>query len=98
MDDLKAWPRQELTFTIECSGNHGFPWFIGGIGNAMWAGTPLAPLLEEAEVLDEGIEVVFYGHGCGRRDACATMKMTQNFARSMSLADASTPITCSATR
>ncbi len=59
LDDLKAWPRQELTFTIECSGNNGLPWFTGGIGNAVWAGTPLAPLLEEAGVLEDGIEVIF---------------------------------------
>ena len=51
-----------MTFTIECSGNTGLPFFWGGIGNATWAGTPLAPLLQEAGVLDEGREVVFYGH------------------------------------
>src|SRR5204862_7114285 len=32
--DLKALPRQKVTFTVECSGNHGFPFFTGGIGNA----------------------------------------------------------------
>ena len=46
LDDIKSRPRQEVVFTIECSGNHGFPDFVGGIGNARWAGTPLAPLLE----------------------------------------------------
>jgi DMSO/TMAO reductase YedYZ molybdopterin-dependent catalytic subunit len=25
--DLRARPRQEVVFTLECSGNHGFPWF-----------------------------------------------------------------------
>ena len=40
--DIKARPRQEVVFTVECSGNHGFPFFTGGIGNARWAGTPLA--------------------------------------------------------
>ena len=39
-------PRQEVTFTLECSGNTGLPFFTGGVGNATWAGTPLAPLLE----------------------------------------------------
>jgi DMSO/TMAO reductase YedYZ molybdopterin-dependent catalytic subunit len=42
--DLRARPRQEVTFTLECSGNHGGP-LIGLIGTARWAGTPLAPLL-----------------------------------------------------
>jgi DMSO/TMAO reductase YedYZ molybdopterin-dependent catalytic subunit len=63
--DLKARTRREVDFTLECSGNNGFPFFIGGIGNARWAGTPLAPLLRRARVLDEGIEVVFWGEDAG---------------------------------
>jgi DMSO/TMAO reductase YedYZ molybdopterin-dependent catalytic subunit len=63
--DLKARARREVDFTLECSGNNGFPFFIGGIGNARWAGTPLAPLLRRAGVLDEGIEVVFWGKDAG---------------------------------
>ncbi|MDQ5854101.1 MAG: molybdopterin-dependent oxidoreductase, partial [Chloroflexota bacterium] len=42
---LRQRPRQEVIFTLECSGNHGFPFFTGGIGTAHWVGTPLAPLL-----------------------------------------------------
>ncbi|HEV2919139.1 MAG TPA: molybdopterin-dependent oxidoreductase, partial [Actinomycetota bacterium] len=30
--DLKARARREVVFTMECSGNHGLPFFIGGIG------------------------------------------------------------------
>ena len=91
--DIKARPRQEVTFTIECSGNHGFPFFIGGIGNARWAGTPLAPILKEAGVLESGIEVVFWGTDEGEiaLDVSATSRFKQNFARSMSLADAMDP-------
>ena len=48
--DIKAKPRKEVTFTIECSGNTGLPFFNGGIGNARWAGTPLAAILKEAEI------------------------------------------------
>ena len=69
LDDIKARPRQEVVFTIECSGNHGFPFFTGGIGNARWAGTPLAPILEEAGVRENGIEVVFWGADEGEIDA-----------------------------
>ena len=66
LDDLKnARPRREVTFTLECSGNHGFPFVIGAIGNARWAGTPLAPLLQRAGVLDQGTEVVFWGADSG---------------------------------
>ena len=92
--DLKARPRQEVVFTVECSGNHGFPFFIGGIGNAAWAGTPLAAILEEAGVKENGIEVVFWGTDIGDialKDDIRDVKMHQNFARSMSLADAMSP-------
>ncbi|RIK44300.1 MAG: sulfite oxidase [Chloroflexi bacterium] len=90
LDDLLALPRQELTFTLECSGNTGLPFFWGGIGNAHWAGTPLAPLLEEAGVLDDGIEVVFWGHDAGE-EMFGEQTVTQHFARSMSLTDAMHP-------
>ncbi len=92
--DIKARPREERTFTVECSGNHGFPDFTGAIGNAVWAGTPLAGLLEEAGVAETGIEVVFWGTDVGDialKDAIRDVKMHQNFARSMSLADAMSP-------
>ncbi len=92
--DIKARQRQEVTFTMECSGNHGLPFFNGGIGNARWAGTPLAALLEEAKIKDNGIEVVFWGADVGDvelKDAFHDVKMHQKFARSMSLADAMAP-------
>jgi DMSO/TMAO reductase YedYZ molybdopterin-dependent catalytic subunit len=63
--DLTTRPRREVTFTMECSGNTGLPFFIGGIGNARWAGTPLAAVLRQACVLDEATEVVFWGHDRG---------------------------------
>ena len=92
--DIKQRPRQEVAFTIECSGNDGLPFFNGGIGNAHWAGTPLAPILTEAGVLDNGIEVVFWGADEGEitlKDDVRDVKFTQNFARSMSLAEAINP-------
>ena len=90
--DLKARPRQETVFTIECSGNHGFPFFTGGIGNARWAGTPLAAVLEEARVKENGIEVVFWGTDVGDVELKErNVKMHQNFARSMTLAEAMNP-------
>jgi DMSO/TMAO reductase YedYZ molybdopterin-dependent catalytic subunit len=92
--DIKARPRQEVTFTVECSGNTAFPFFIGGIGNAKWAGTSLAAVLEDAGVKDNGIEVVFWGTDVGDielHDDIRDVKMHQNFARSMSLDDAMSP-------
>jgi DMSO/TMAO reductase YedYZ molybdopterin-dependent catalytic subunit len=63
--DLEARPRNEVTFTLECSGNTGLPFLIGAVGNARWAGTPLAPLLERSGVLEQGTEVVFWGADSG---------------------------------
>lgn len=63
--DLRAAPRHELDFTLECSGNTGLPFFVGGIGNGRWAGTPLAALLRRAGVLKSGREVVFWGADAG---------------------------------
>jgi DMSO/TMAO reductase YedYZ molybdopterin-dependent catalytic subunit len=63
--ELRGRPRREVTFTLECSGNHGFPFVIGAIGNARWAGTPLAPLLQRAGVVAQGTEVVFWGADSG---------------------------------
>ena len=90
LSELMARPRQEVAFTLECSGNHGFPWFLGGIGTARWAGTPLAAVLAEAGVRKNGIEVVFFGSDAGE-ETVREIKMPQHFARSLSLADAMNP-------
>src|SRR5215204_1208600 len=90
LDELKARERQEVTFTLECSGNMGLPFFWGGIGNATWAGTPLAPLLEEAGVQAPGREVVFWGADAGEQ-TWGEMTITEQFARSMVLDDAMNP-------
>ena len=87
LDDLTGRERQEVTYTMECSGNTGLPFFNGGIGNATWAGTPLAPILEEAGLLDDGIEVVFWGADAGEQ-TWREVTITEQFARSMSVADA----------
>ena len=96
LDDLKARPRQEVTFTLECSGNTGLPFFIGGIGNAVWAGTPLAPLLDEARLrrrthrgrlLGSG-RWRGRGYGSGGARPRDGVTITEQFARSMALADA----------
>ena len=90
LGDLKKRERRELAYTLECSGNHGFPWFVGAVGNARWAGTSLAPLLKEAGIRKGGIEVVFFGADAGEEEVRG-IKMKQNFARSMSVNDAMNP-------
>jgi DMSO/TMAO reductase YedYZ molybdopterin-dependent catalytic subunit len=88
--DLQARPHQDVAFTIECSGNHGPPFTGGLIGNAIWTGTPLAALLQEAGVLPEGSEVVFWGTETGPEDI-GGIQVVEQFARSMSLAEAMDP-------
>jgi DMSO/TMAO reductase YedYZ molybdopterin-dependent catalytic subunit len=99
LDALKARPRREVTFTLECSGNTGPPFFIGGVGNARWAGTPLAPLLECAGIEDPDAEIVFFGADSGAvtiRDNSGVVRspeppvltITEQFARSMTVDEA----------
>jgi len=90
LEQIHARPRQEVTFTVECGGNHGFNWFTGGIGNAKWAGTSLAQILQEAGIKKHGIEMVFFGSDEGDEEV-RDIKMKQNFSRSMSVEDALGP-------
>ncbi len=88
LDQLKDRPRKELTATIECSGNGSSPTFLGAIGNATWAGTPLAPLLAEAGLRkDASVEVAFYGADVGKEEL-AKQQVEQPFARTLPLPEA----------
>lgn len=66
VDDLRRRPRTSVDFTLECSGNHGLPFLIGGIGNARWSGTPLRRLLRQARPRASATEVVFWGADRGQ--------------------------------
>ena len=70
LDDVKARPARTAAVTLECAGNGralleprplSQPWLVGAVGTAEWTGTPLAPLLEEAGLAPEAVEVVFTG-------------------------------------
>lgn len=65
LSDLGSRPHKRVEFTLECSGNHGFPVFTGGIGNAVWGGAALAPILKSAGPLESAREVVFWGTDAG---------------------------------
>ena len=63
-------PRASVACTLECAGNGrarltprplSQPWLEEAIGNAEWTGTPLAPLLEEAGIEDNAVEILFTG-------------------------------------
>lgn len=83
LDELKKRKVKEQITTIECSGNAP----VGGlIFNAKWTGTPLAPLLKEAGIRPEGIEVVFFAADSGV-EKIRGGEYAQNFARSLAVKD-----------
>lgn len=100
--DLKALPKHDVTFALECSGNTGgAPFAIGLIGNARWAGASLRQVLRQARPLKKGVEVIFWGSDSGEvtiHDNSGVSRpvpsdgvgltITERFARSMSLDDA----------
>src|SRR5699024_6683854 len=65
LDEIKARPLREVAFTLACSGNHGFGWNFGLVGNAISMGASLAVVLNEVGVLPSVSEVVFCGSGTG---------------------------------
>ena len=85
--DIKARKRKSVIAALECSGNSSSPGFMGAIGNVKWTGTPLAPILKECGLLDRVIEIVFFGAD-ERIETIRQKEYLQNFARSLSRADA----------
>src|SRR5262249_29022765 len=70
LEELQARERGELVSTMECAGNGrarlkphvvSQPWLQEAVGNARWAGTPLAPLLADARPRKDAVDVVFAG-------------------------------------
>lgn len=90
--DLHERETVEREVVMECAGNGratmsprplSQPWGLEAVGCGRWAGTPLAPLLEEAGVDPTAVEVVFTGADQGIEDG-----QQQTYARSLSVADA----------
>lgn len=93
LDELRARPAVTLTVTMECAGNGrallsprpvSQPWLTGAVGTAEWTGTPLKPVLEEAGVEADAVDVVFSGLDRGVQG-----EVEQAYERSLSVADAS---------
>ena len=70
MDAVRARPQVSLPVTMECAGNGralmepraiSQPWLLEAIGAADWTGAPLRPILEEAGVSDDAVEILFTG-------------------------------------
>ncbi|SCF39280.1 sulfoxide reductase catalytic subunit YedY [Micromonospora purpureochromogenes] len=92
LDELRSRPRVTRQVTLECAGNGrallhprpvSQPWLVEAVGNAEWTGTPLAPLLREAGIAPEAVDVVFTGadHGVERG-------VEQDYQRALPVADA----------
>src|SRR5215217_7160718 len=70
LDQLRERPAVTRTVTLECAGNGrarleprplSQPWLTEAVGTAEWTGVELAPLLAEAGLRDDAIELVFSG-------------------------------------
>jgi DMSO/TMAO reductase YedYZ molybdopterin-dependent catalytic subunit len=92
LDDVRARPATTLPVTMECAGNGrarlsprpiSQPWLLEAVGTAEWTGTRLRPLLEEAGLEEDAMEVVFAGADRGVEDG-----MEQAYERSLPLAEA----------
>jgi DMSO/TMAO reductase YedYZ molybdopterin-dependent catalytic subunit len=90
--ELRSRPRITHRVTMECAGNGrallrprpvSQPWLVEAVGNAEWTGTPLAPLLREAGLAPDAVDVVFTGadHGVERG-------VEQDYQRALPVADA----------
>jgi DMSO/TMAO reductase YedYZ molybdopterin-dependent catalytic subunit len=92
LDELHARPAVRIPVTLECAGNGrarlephvvSQPWLTGAVGTGDWGGTPLRLLLDEAEPLEDGVEVVF-----GGLDRGVDGGIEQVYERSLPLAEA----------
>jgi DMSO/TMAO reductase YedYZ molybdopterin-dependent catalytic subunit len=68
--ELQTRPSRTLAVTLECAGNgRAFlsprpvsqPWLSEAVGTAEWTGFPVADLLHEATLQEQGVDVVFAG-------------------------------------
>ena len=91
MDEVRSLPSVTVPVTMECAGNGrarlqprpmSQPWLNEAVGTAEWTGTPLRPLLEEAGLLQDAVELVFTGTDHGIQGG-----IEQDYERSLSIAD-----------
>ena len=93
LDELRKIGTTELVAGFECSGNS--PGRLHGlVSNGRWTGIPLKTLFARAGVSPDADEVVFLGADRGEEDVDfrgRIIKVTQQFGRSLSIADATRP-------
>ena len=92
LDALRARPAVTMAVMMECAGSGrahllprpvSAPWHDEAIGCAEWTGTPLRGVLEEAELLDDAVELLFAG-----QDRGFDQGVEQDYQRSLSIEDA----------
>jgi fatty-acid peroxygenase len=90
--DLQARTHVTKPVVLECSGTGraalsprpaSWPWGTDAMGCAEWTGTPLRPILEEAGLAGDVVEIVFSGHDRGFAEG-----IEHAFERSLPLAEA----------
>ncbi|HXT71124.1 MAG TPA: molybdopterin-dependent oxidoreductase [Vicinamibacterales bacterium] len=93
LDEIRKMGTTELVAGFECSGNG--PGRVNGLAsNGRWTGVPLRTVLARAGVKPDADEVVFFGADRGEEDVDfrgRMIKVTQQFGRSLSVADAIRP-------
>jgi sulfane dehydrogenase subunit SoxC len=93
--DLQERASASARVLLECAGNGrarfeprpvSQPWLLEAVGTAEWSGTQLAPLLQEAGLSPDAVDVVFTGadHGVERG-------VEQDYARGLPVAEARRP-------
>lgn len=74
LDEIKSRPAVRMPVTMECAGNGralldprpiSQPWHEEAISTSEWTGTALRPLLDEAGIKGEAVELVFTGRDEG---------------------------------
>ena len=92
LDAIEERPRIKEPVTFECAGNGralleprplSQPWLTEAVGTAEWGGTPLAPLLEEAGVASDVVELLFTA-----LDSGVEGDQPQTYERALPLAEA----------
>jgi DMSO/TMAO reductase YedYZ molybdopterin-dependent catalytic subunit len=95
LDDLRQHPRHTLAVTFECAGNGrallsprplSQPWLNEAVSTAEWTGTLLAPLLNEAGLAPDTVELVF-----SAADHGVEKGYEHDYGRSLTVAEAMRP-------
>jgi sulfane dehydrogenase subunit SoxC len=90
LDEVRARHRVDLPVTFECAGNGraqlrprpiSQPWLVEAVGTAIWTGTPLRELLDEAGLGDDAMAIAFTGLDRGMEGG-----VEQNYERGLALA------------